>query len=444
MLSQGQILLSAEDGNPSGGNVDIGLLNYMARFTPLITDRSHRLSAADIAEAKTLTWTGEDLYQAPSGTAYYLPLVYVPQATGLGLGKLVGASVDTSYRLARFLSLLASGLLLAFAFRLYRPSVAVIALLALPMTLFQFGAAVLDPMATAMSILAISAFMRISLDKEATKPWVFAALAICTLVVTACRANMLPLLLLPLASYWFTRDRRHLMIGVATALFVMAWTALTIKSTVYSPNITQTNHSARLIAYLTHPGELGRILFSTWTHPVRMLEYATSFIGVLGWLDTPFKPVFYKYFGALLFVVLLSCVTLSNWRQQWKPRGLLLFICASSILLTFIALLVQWTKPGATLIEGVQGRYLLIPILCALYAVTGQPQPGARMMSTIRNLLVIVLIVISGKATADRLLERYAPLPPQKEQQCLSLPPAPSQSPCAPSAIEAQSQPVSR
>jgi|GEM_PF-484740 len=407
LLSTGQVLLHAEDGNPSGGEVDTGLLAFMHHFTPLVGKRAHKLTAEELAHSETVAWSGQTLYQSPSGTAYYFPAVYLPQASGLATGRLLGMSVADSYRLARLLSLAAAAALLVLAFRLYAPPAGALALLVLPMTLFQFGGAVLDPVATGLTFLAVSAFMRLSTDKTASSPRVFLTLAICTFLVCASRANMLPLLALPFAAAWFTRNRRQFWIAAGLSVFVLAWTAISIKTTRYAPGPRDADHAARLIHYLTHPAELGHMLFVTWTHPVRMAEYWESFIGVLGWLDIGFPAPFYTWAGTAFLATVASSVATAEWRSLALARVLLAVVCFSAIFLTFLALLVQWTEPGSALIEGVQGRYFLIPAICLAYAILSQPEPRPRALHLLSHLLLAGFMCISAYGTAKLLADRY-------------------------------------
>ena len=415
LLSTGQLFLHADDGKPSGGEVDTGLLAYMYHFTPLVGKRAHKITAEELARSESVSWSGQTLYQAPSGTAYYFPAVYIPQATGLAAGRLLGLSVADSYRLARLLSLAAAIALLVLAFRLFTPPAGALALLVLPMTLFQFGGAVLDPVATGLTFLAVSAFMRLASDGALAGQRVFAALVAGTFLVCASRANMLPLLALPFAAAWFTRDRRHAWIALGVSVFVLAWTAITIKTTVYAPGPRDADHAGRLVHYLTHPGELSHMLWVTWSHPVRMAEYWESFLGVLGWLDIGFPAPFYAWAGTAFLATVVTSFATHSWRSLCVARLLLALICVSAILLTFLALLVQWTEPGSYLIEGVQGRYFLIPAVCLAYALLSQPQPRPKPLHLLSHGLLAALTCISAYGTAKLLADRYymQPIPSQ-------------------------------
>lgn len=407
MLGQGQILLESIDGSPSGGYLDSGLVNYMERFTPLKGAGHRKITSDELLGAGDIRWSGEPQFQTAVGTAYYFPLMYAPQAVGLGFGKALDLSVGKSYRLARLLEWVTCGILLLLGFRLHRPSAAILVLLALPMNLFLFGSAVLDPMATSVALLSLCAFMRVAADRQHAPTSALAALSAGVLLLCACRANMLPMLLLPFMAWWFMRERRQLYIAIAIALFVLAWTLFTVKTTVYPTGGRQIDHAGRLFNYIAHPGDLISILLATWTDRGRMSFYGVSFIGVLGWLDTPFSPLFYKVAGFGSLAVLLLSLNIEGWRTHASPRVALLLVCVGSILMTFLALLVQWTDPASPTVDGVQGRYLLIPVLCAVMAVTADPRPRSDVVFYAGHALAAVLLGIFAYASAGLLVQRY-------------------------------------
>lgn len=407
MMGQGQILLKSVDGSPSGGYLDSGLVQYMSYFEPLKGASQRKVSADELQAAGSVKWSDQPQFQTAVGTAYYFPLMYAPQAVGLGMGKALGMSVGKSYRLARLLEWMTCGVLLLLAFRLHRPSAVVLALLALPMNLFLFGAAVLDPMATAVALVGLSAFMRIATDGRASPPTAVAALHISVLLVCACRANMLPMLLLPFVAAWLMRERRQLYIAIAISVFVLAWTLFTVKTTVYPPSSHRIDHAARLLHLLTHPGELTSILFATWTNMARMSFYVVSFIGVLGWLDASFSPAFYHMTGLTLVVLMLLSLDLEGWRTQSLARWTLVVVCLASVLMTFLALLVQWTDPASTTVDGVQGRYLLIPGLCLVMALTANAAPRDGLLFKAGHGLAMLFLAWMAYASCSLLVERY-------------------------------------
>ncbi len=135
---------------------------------PIGISLDKRMDAGETAGLAAMRWSGKKKMVYPTGTSYYFPALYLPQAVGLAVGRLMGWTVGASYLLARFFALGFAMALLAFAFRLYAPPPLVMALLSLPMQLYLFSGAVLDGMSVAVAVVGLSAYMRLFTDGERT------------------------------------------------------------------------------------------------------------------------------------------------------------------------------------------------------------------------------------------------------------------------------------
>jgi uncharacterized membrane protein len=85
-----------------------------------------------------------------------------------------------------------------------------------------------------------------------------------------------------------------------------------------------------------------------------------------------------------------------------------LVTCAiGSLAIIFFAMLISWTPHPATVIEGVQGRYFLIPAIMLAYALchTLRDQTGARALVALS--LTVILGLYSLINTGLLLLARY-------------------------------------
>lgn len=407
MLSQGHITLHSVNGSPSGGEVDEGLLEYAGYFKSLKGNANIKLSEDESLQAAAVPWAGQSLFVTAVGTSYYFPALYFPQALGLATGKTLHLSVGQSYRLARLLTLAACFTLLCAAFRIFQPPTLILALLALPMNIFLLASPVLDGMAICVTIVALSTFMRVLSDgRQAAVRWIY-ILALSVAAVAACRANLLPLLILPFAGWWITRTKPAFVCAVLTFLLVLGWTIYTIKVTVYPPGARNVDHGARLIGFLIHPGTFGQIVLATLTNSAIFNFYAVSFIGVLGWLDAPFSSATYTVLIALLSLVTICSISARAIESYRWTRILLLLCSLGAVLLTFLALLVQWTVGPATVVDGVQGRYFTIPVIIAAYALFANPKPLAGFADTARTALTVVLLTFSTYVTGLLLINRY-------------------------------------
>jgi len=110
---------------------------------------------------------------------------------------------------------------------------------------------------------------------------------------------------------------------------------------------------------LHHPLEYLELLAKTFR--VQAWLYTRQCIGIFGHLDTPLpRPLTLFYLAFLSFVV---------WRDRGAVRTLrgwerasLLGIALLEILAILSSIFITWTKPGASIVLGVQGRYF-IPVL---------------------------------------------------------------------------------
>lgn len=160
MLSQGELMLHQVPEKMSGGFVDGALLNFINLYSRLAGQPNEKITFEEQASIGGEKWqnTKEKSFFEVPGTGYYLPLVYMPHALGLRIGEFLGWSIEDSYQLSRFSVLLSCFALLAWAFTLQKPPHLVVALLWLPMSVFQFLMPTLDGFTTSLAFLSISLF----------------------------------------------------------------------------------------------------------------------------------------------------------------------------------------------------------------------------------------------------------------------------------------------
>ncbi len=406
LLAKGQIILDSPKGELSGGMIDSGLAAYMHFYEKFPSQPDIKLSFDVNEEASNIHWTGIKEFSPAPGTGYYFPVIYAPQATGLIIGEILGFSVDKSYRLARFSVLVIASLIIFIAFRIYSPSSLVAALLIIPMSIFQLSSASLDGISTAVAIFAISIFMRISVDRKSSRPWLLYALTVSVIVAVSSRVHFLPLILLVFFSFLYTRSKESLVAGCVALALILAWLVIAAVSTV-SPRLgTGFSTSEILFHYLGSPSSFVDILFRTLTKDNYATYYMHSFFGNLGWLDTSFPNNIYTYLYVLVFLILIFSISLKNIKSQWPASALLIFCAFSSLMLIFLALLITWNAHPASVIDGVQGRYFLVPAILIAYALNGNP--GIKTYpAVISYILLGALFLFSIFNTTTLLLNRY-------------------------------------
>ena len=104
----------------------------------------------------SLSESAEPISISAPGAAVYPPIAYLPQGLALCSARALHLPVASAYALARLVSLTTSAAVLFAAFLLVTPSPLQLALLTLPMSLFQLASADLDGFSTSMAVLAVS------------------------------------------------------------------------------------------------------------------------------------------------------------------------------------------------------------------------------------------------------------------------------------------------
>lgn len=405
-FSQGKILLLSPPGQNSGVQIDSGLDDYMRSYELLILDKNHKYSAHDLTSRRDVSWSRQEVFRQAPGTGYYFPLIYAPQAVGLGVGRLFNLTIDTSYRLARLLSLVAVVALLITALLLYETPPLVTAFFMLPMTLFQMSSASLDGVSNALAVLAISMYLNLSTQKHDVQRSLPLAFGGTLFILISCRVYLLPMLLMPFALYLLNRQKNYLAIGGVTAVSVCAWLAVAISSTVDGRVSTGASTGTIISYYLQHPLAYFDVLYTTLAAPGNLYSYLAMFLGVLGWLDAPLTSKVYTLLSTFLVLILLFSFSIQDMRQEKVPRLILAFCSVASVFMVFFALLVTWNPHPALLIQGIQGRYFLVPAMLLVYSIS----PRGKLLPLPRGMALVLLgglMVYSTYATIKLLLFRY-------------------------------------
>jgi uncharacterized membrane protein len=407
LLSKGTIISDTPEGKNSGGLIDSGLTAYMSAYEVLPYKPDRKLSIDEIGSANSITWTGIQEFSSLPGISYYFPAIYMPQAVGLALGEKLKLPIDTSYRIARFMVLASIAVILFVAFNIYHVNPLTIALLIIPMSVFQLSSASLDGISTALAILSIAVFLRIAAEKENASPWFFYTLTLSVVLIATSRPFLLPLLALILTTCFYTKNKKYFCFFAVAVFFVIAWLGIAMKTTIDTRILVGTSKSSVALFYIKNPLMFFNVLMKTLSNSDLVRLWGNSFFGILGWLDTPFSQKEYKFFYICTILIGLLSVSVKNLKTEWIPRLLLLFSAVASILLIFIELLIAWNPHPASLIDGVQGRYFLVPMIMFAYAISGGLKLYDGVFRKIALLLVILLGAFTIFSTPKLLFERY-------------------------------------
>jgi len=307
--------------------------------------------------------------RVPSRVATYGPVGYLPQAAGVGLGRLVDASPLACFYLARLANLFAALVLLFFAVRLAPFGKQLFILLALlPMTMFELASVSCDALTLAGAMFYTALVLWAS--KRATLRRVDVALV---LAASALLLNVKPgywaLVLLVLlirpsqlggrARYGtFLAGNLLAVVGVFVVTFLVTATGARVPA-VEGPQ-------AQLFFVLHEPLAFGGILWSNLQNNLR--TWTLESIGVLGWLTItlPAASYFVVLTGGLGFLIRMREEVVLRFRQ----RALLAAVGVAVFLTVAVALYV-FLPPTADGQVAMQGRYLAPVWLLMLLSVYG-------------------------------------------------------------------------
>jgi uncharacterized membrane protein len=406
-LGEGTIFFKAQGDQSSGAMIDSGLIKYIALHDSLGINPDQKVASSDLAKAKELRWEGTKTFSATPATAFYFPAIYAPQASALYFGKMLDLSINQSYYLTRIVASATVLLILAAAFTLTAPSPVTLALLAMPMSIFQLPATSLDGIATALAILFISIFLKISREPVGKHGSLFWLALFTFALLASSRLQLLPFFLFFLVLFWRDRDYAHLTASFATLGLVCAWVVIAGKYTVDHRVPSSIASSQVALIYLSDPAALAHVIWSTLTDEPTLRGYFTSFFGMLGWLTATFPGKTYIYLLCGLLLISGFSLSLKHLKHNLSTICLFSLSASMSIFLIMFAMLTTWTPYPSTTIIGVQGRYFLIPALLLSYGFF----PAISALSARRLLLIFVLLggftLYSLYITIDLILMRY-------------------------------------
>jgi uncharacterized membrane protein len=378
-VSRGGLVAEMKDGRV-GGEVPSSLIESARTLYALTTDKTSRFRMATLhrLQSKPLNPSTRRFVGFPN-TALYSPLVYLPQAVGMAVGRLFDLSAPTLCYIGRICNLLVWVALVSLAIRItpvYKWLFFVLALM--PMSLFMAASLSADTLTNGLMFLAVALFLKLGLDPQqgVGKREVLALLAI-VILIPLLKTGYFPILLLffliPGAKFTSRKVQFALFGLLVTGAFLAssAWATfgkvpeyLQAFVTRLSP-VQNADHVKQLQFILSDVGRFAGILFHTisvhfgiWTH---------HFVGVLGWLDVLLpQSMVYFGFGIILFLSWVEARPDINLRWNNKVMLALYAGITSGIIITSQYL--TWTPVGAPEIRGIQGRYF-IPIAPAFFSL---------------------------------------------------------------------------
>lgn len=360
------LLINEISGNTSGGSIDTGLELYFTKFNHLPFHPEKKINQAIKQEAKSIKWSGSYQFSGFPNTAVYFPLSYLPQAIAIKVGELFDLTVNKTYYLARYFSLLTIIILLYFSFRITEPHPLVYFLLMLPISIFQCSSASTDGLHFSMTIIIMSFF--VYMYEKGYNAFFLFLMSLFIFILATHRINFFLMTFFPMFLWFYDNNKKYIYSSIILISSVLLWIFIAMKMTALPFRPVSMFEIA--IYYICNPLETIKIFISTFTNVDLLTFYWKSFIGILGWLDYSIHRYALRNIAIVIFLILLlySCIT--------RIKRIYILTLISSLLITlsvYFILLVQWTRfPNAIVIEGVQGRYFIPILILASYSLVMQ------------------------------------------------------------------------
>ena len=395
-------------GESTGGYIDTGLISYMNTYNHIPSSFNNKVTADVENRGASIEWTGEEHFSADPAINYYLPFIYLPQTIGLIVGQWADLTVEQSYYLARYLALSGSIAVILAAFLIARLNVFVVAILAMPLMVFQMVSTSQDGFAIALLILAISFFIKLTNINEIRKGTHFYLMTITILLLVTSRINLLPLLLLPFAAVGLTtKSKYEYAFAVLITCVAIGWILYALNTTVDNRVAIGASTKEIIVYYLQQPLSFLMVLFETLSSKQLLGFYAISFVGILGWLDTNIGLHYIAIILIVLLAVFIASMSINALKAEAARRSILVVTAVISFLLTFFLLLITWTEHPALVVSGVQGRYLWGPAILLAYGLTVPFSSLSRIRQLVCVCGVLLIVSIVAVKVPSVLTERY-------------------------------------
>jgi hypothetical protein len=393
-VSQGSLIGLVRDGN-SGDFLPKGVVTFEMAFAPIPTHPAAKVTRSELREADRSVWGRAQQFVIFGGTTEYPPFAYLPGALAVWLARIFSSRVIVAYYMLECFNAIVFVALMGWALTLFRgiatSLLAAVALL--PMTIALAGSPSTDGIIIGLAAVFAGVVYRELADdpphltgraeivvdrRRGLAGWVPALSlpewgAVCALsVAVLAKPAYFPLVLAIGAVQARQHDllryvQRVVPVAALMGAVLAAWYLLGARFqgayAVAGPGVSPV---AQLRFILTHPVRIAHVAEATLNS--QSVFYWHSFVGILGWLDTPLES--WLYLSILVAFGVLLVIRLVSGNIDWSA----LLCCAGAGILAsalvFITLYVDWTPVGSLAVRGVQGRYFL-PVAPVIIAALG-------------------------------------------------------------------------
>jgi uncharacterized membrane protein len=397
-----QILRGKLVSDRLGGKVHGDLARFGEPYRELWFHPEVKQTVERAERSGRIVWSGSVRKFNFQNTAQYGPFLYLPQALGIRLGRLLGLTVPQSVLLARLVNGLTACLIGFAAIAICRRGRALMfATLLLPMTLSEFASLSQDALLISLSLVAVALASRVVAEGRTATMAEFMVFA--TIVVATTYARLPQFALGLFAPALVVRRDPHWRGKLATlacaAGFIAIW--MNVLRTLIPPMPHDLSVSGQLAYVVTHPLALPTVMLNTFEIKGAWLWGTT--IGRLGWLDTP-MPVWYV--AAASVALAFAVIAPGNKGPVLRPTIIAAVTFVGLLSAVCLSLYVSWTRVGKPVIDGLQGRYIL-PILPLLAWPVPTYRPRVEGVANWAWYTVILFPIVTLAALPPTLMSRY-------------------------------------
>ncbi|MEH7250216.1 DUF2142 domain-containing protein [Neobacillus niacini] len=301
----------------------------------------------------------------------YPPLIYVPQALGMMLGRLIFDSPLMMMFLGRLINFVAYIAIVYAALKVVPVKKNLFYLFALlPMSIIHAASLSADGITNAMALLFVAYILKLAYGKvdKITKRHLIILIGI-GLFVTLSKIVYIPMLLLflliPLKKFTNKKDylKKFLIVFVGCLIPFIIWNLMNL-SNMSVPDLRGNpgvSPKEQVMFVLLHP------IFYIKTLFVTLFSLGPSqLVAMIGKVATNYQYpapsiIIYTFLFMMLLFGLINDENDLKMQGRRMDRGILVFILLAVMLLIYTALYVGYNTVGNPIIYGIQGRYF-VPI----------------------------------------------------------------------------------
>lgn len=352
-ITQGHFVSDTNENGVGRGSIMASNIFFVHEFAGKNTTYTETLNKLTVYED-----TSEQIFIVNSASSYSF-ISYLPHIIGMKIGQILNLPVLVTAYIAKLFNCVACILLLYFSIKFIPFLKEIIFFIAfLPITMQGMTSLSADGFIVATSIALISFVLYSTYTMKTTfsKKHYAMLLSLCLILsLSKIIYALICLFIFAIPKDRFKNQKTKFIaissIGAICILILGFWF-------VASSTVTFTDAYNRNLI-LSNPFHYGAMLVYSLSYHF-LLYIAGAFGGWLEWFNISLSWLY--LFPSILIFAFLCKQARDTLCVNKAIRYLSIFIFTAIFISTFTAMFVSWTKPGANIIDGVQGRYFL-PIL---------------------------------------------------------------------------------